>query len=445
MAQPLDLVLRGERVLTEGGWGASEVGVRAGRVAAVVPLGAGLSAERVIELHEDEVLIPGLVDTHVHVNEPGRAEWEGFETATRAAARGGVTTIVDMPLNSIPPTTSVAALREKVTATQGKRHVDVAFWGGAVPGNTSELRPLHEAGVMGFKCFLLPSGVAEFGHLDPRELEVDLRELARLGALMVVHAEDPDLIARSAGAGGARYEAFLRSRPREAESRAIETVIEMARRTGARVHVLHLSSADALPAIAAARAEGVRLSVETCPHYLSLSAEAVPDGATMFKCCPPIREASNQALLWAGLAAGTIDCVVSDHSPSTVDLKNLGTGDFGTAWGGVSSLQLGLSIVWTAARARGVPLEQVVTWMSTRPAALVGLRAKGSIAVGKDADLAVLAPEESFVVEPERLAHRNAITPYAGTVLLGVLRRTLLRGMDVEEGRPAGRLVWRDR
>jgi allantoinase len=443
MTQRLDLVVRGARVLTGDSFGPAEVGVRDGRIEVVSPLGSGLIAERVIDLADDEVLMPGLVDTHVHVNEPGRTAWEGFETATRAAARGGVTTIVDMPLNSIPPTTSVAALQQKVAASEGKRHVDVAFWGGAVPGSTGELRALHEHGVMGFKCFLLHSGVEEFGHLEPDELEADLVELAGYDALMVVHAEDPRAIDRAPRARGARYEQFLRSRPRGAENLAIATVIERARWTGARVHVLHLSSSDALPMIASAKRDGVRITVETCPHYLSLSAEEVPDGATAFKCCPPIREADNRELLWQGLLDGTIDCVVSDHSPSTADLKSLDTGDFGTAWGGVASLQLGLSVVWTEARSRGIELARVVAWMSSRPAALVGLRNKGVIAVGHDADLVVFAPEDTFVVRPAELAHRNPVTPYAGATLAGVVRRTLLAGADIDDDVPAGRLIWR--
>ncbi|WP_420111343.1 allantoinase AllB [Pseudactinotalea sp.] len=443
MTEPLDLVVRGEAVLTSAGFRAREVGVRQGRIEALVPLGTGLAADRVVDLGADEVLLPGLVDTHVHVNEPGRTEWEGFDTATRAAARGGVTTLVDMPLNSIPPTTSVAALQEKVAATEGKRHVDVGFWGGAVPGNTGELRALHDAGVLGFKCFLLHSGVAEFGYLEPDELEDDLRELAGFDGLMVVHAEDSRAIDRAPHAEGEVYERFLRSRPRGAENLAIAALIERARWTGARVHVLHLSSSDALPMIASAKSDGVRITVETCPHYLALAAEDVPDGATAFKCCPPIREASNRDLLWQGLLDGTIDAIVSDHSPSSIDLKNLETGDFGTAWGGVASLQLGLSIVWTAARTRGIDLAQVVRWMAARPAALVGLRDKGTIAVGHDADLVVFAPDEAFVVRPERLEHRHAITPYADHTLSGVVRQTLLAGAEIDLERPAGRLIWR--
>lgn len=438
-----DLVIRGERVCTPVGLQAREVAIAGGTIEAVVPLGQDLASDAVIDLGADEVLLPGLVDTHVHVNEPGRADWEGFDTATRAAARGGVTTLIDMPLNSVPATIDVAALAEKVAATEGKRHVDVGFWGGAVPGNTGGLRALHDAGVFGFKCFLLHSGVEEFAPLDPEELEQDLRELATFDALLIVHAEDSRAIDRAPHAEGDQYERFLRSRPRGAENLAIAEVIERARWTGARVHILHLSSSDALPMIASARREGVQVTAETCPHYLTLSAEDIPAGSTAFKCCPPIREASNRDLLWRGLQDGVIDCIVTDHSPCTPDLKGLDTGDFGTAWGGIASLQVSLPVVWTEARARGIALEQVVEWMATRPAALAGLRTKGAIAVGYAADLSIFAPDEAFVVRAAELEHRNPITPYDQRTLSGVVRRTFLAGREIDFDLPAGALIWR--
>nr|WP_306238888.1 allantoinase AllB [Ornithinimicrobium cryptoxanthini] len=437
------MVIRGERVCTTAGVQPREVAIIAGVIEAVVPLGQDLTSDTVIDLAADEVLLPGLVDTHVHVNEPGRADWEGFDTATRAAARGGVTTLIDMPLNSVPATVDVAALAEKVAATEGKRHVDVGFWGGAVPGNTGGLRALHDAGVFGFKCFLLHSGVEEFAPLDPEELEQDLRELATFDALMIVHAEDSRAIDRAPHAEGDQYERFLRSRPRGAENLAIAEVIERARWTGARVHILHLSSSDALPMIASARREGVQVTAETCPHYLTLSAEDILAGNTAFKCCPPIREASNRELLWRGLQDGVIDCIVTDHSPCTPDLKGLDTGDFGTAWGGIASLQVSLPVVWTEARARGIALEQVVEWMAARPAALAGLRTKGAIAVGYAADLSIFAPDESFVVRAAELEHRNPITPYDQRTLSGVVRRTFLTGAEIDFDRPAGALLWR--
>jgi allantoinase len=435
-----DLLVRARRAVVDGALRACSVGVRDGRIAVVGPPGAPLDATDVVDLDGDEVLLPGLVDTHVHVNEPGRAEWEGFATATAAAAAGGVTTILDMPLNSIPPTCDVPALEVKRAAAAGHCHADVGFWGGAIPGNAADLRPLHEAGVFGFKCFLLPSGVDEFPPLDAAGLERAMREIAALRGLLIVHAED----AREVGEvpHGRSYEGFLRSRPPSAEQRAIGTLLGLAARTGARVHVLHLSSAAALPAIATARGRGVRVTVETCPHYLSFAAGEIPDGATQFKCCPPIRGAANRDALWQRLRAGDIDCVVTDHSPCTADLKHPGTGDFAAAWGGIASLQLGLPAVWTQARERGVPLPSVVDWMSARPAALAGLARKGAIAVGRDADLCAFAPDESFVVDAAALRHRNAVSAYHGMRLTGVVRRTWLRGRDTT-GKPGGRLLSR--
>jgi allantoinase len=438
-----DLVIRGRRVLTAAGIGPQEVAVRGGVVLAVEPLGFGLSGAEIIELADDEILIPGLVDTHVHVNEPGRTEWEGFASATRAAAAGGVTTIIDMPLNSIPPTTTVEALKLKREVAADQVFVDVGFWGGAVPGNKKDLRPLHDEGVFGFKAFLLHSGVDEFPHLDGVELEEDLAELRSFDALMIVHAEDAHAIDQAPRAGGGHYAKFLASRPRGAENKAIAEVIDRARRTGARAHILHLSSSDALPMIASAKLDGVRLTVETCPHYLTLTAEEIPNGATAYKCCPPIREAANRELLWKGLQDGTIDCVVSDHSPSTLDLKDPGNGDFAVAWGGVSSLQLGLPLMWTEARRRGIALEQVVDWMAARPAGLARLTNKGQLAVGYDADFSVFAPDEEFVVDATKLHHKNPITPYDGRALCGVTRRTFLRGRHVDGRVPRGKLLRR--
>jgi allantoinase len=438
-----DLVVRGKNIMTTAGIGAREIGIRDGVIAAIEPLGNGLQGREVIELADDETLIPGLVDTHVHVNEPGRTEWEGFASATRAAAAGGVTTIIDMPLNSIPPTVNVDALKQKREAAQDQAFVDVGFWGGAIPGNKADLRPLHDEGVFGFKCFLLHSGVDEFPHLEADEMEQDMAELKSFDSLMIVHAEDSRAIDRAPHAEGDKYQRFLESRPRGAENVAIAEVIERARWTGARAHILHLSSSDALPMIASAKRDGVRLTVETCPHYLTLLSEEIPNGATAFKCCPPIREASNRELLWQGLEEGIIDCIVSDHSPSTLDLKDLENGDFGVAWGGISSLQLGLSLIWTEARHRGIPLTQVVEWMSKRPAELARLTRKGQLALGYDADFSVFAADDAFVVDVAKLHHKNPISPYAGKPLAGVVRRTFLRGSEIDSTTPAGRLIRR--
>ncbi|HEY5389581.1 MAG TPA: allantoinase AllB, partial [Solirubrobacteraceae bacterium] len=364
----VDLAFVAARALVDGAERPCVVTVRDGRIAEVLAGGRpeSVAARETVRLADGEVLLPGLVDTHVHINEPGRTEWEGFDTGTRAAAAGGVTTVIDMPLNSIPPTTSVAALALKRDRAAAQAHVDVGFWGGAVPDNVGELEGLHAAGVFGFKCFLVDSGVPEFPPLDATGLAAAIAETARLGALLIVHAEDAELIAAAPAPGGPAYATYLRSRPAAAEERAITRVLA-ASRIGPprpRVHVLHLSSAGVLAQLRAARADGVDVSVETCPHYLAIDSGAIDDGATQFKCAPPIRDPDNRERLWDGLVGGEIDMIVSDHSPCTADLKRLDTGDFGAAWGGIASLELGLPVVWTAARARGRGLADVVRWMA---------------------------------------------------------------------------------
>lgn len=437
-----ELVVRSTRVITPEGIRAAAVAVAGGKITAVLPYDAQVPSGARFEDFGDDVLLPGLVDTHVHVNDPGRTHWEGFWTATRAAAAGGITTLIDMPLNSLPPTTTVDNLRTKRQVAAAKAHMDVGFWGGALPDNVKDLRPLHDAGVFGFKAFLSPSGVDEFPHLDQDQLALSLAEIAGFDGLLIVHAEDPHHLDAAPQQGGPKYADFLASRPRDAEDTAIAGLIAQAKRLNARVHVLHLSSSDALPLIAAAKAEGVRVTVETCPHYLTLTAEEVPDGASEFKCCPPIRESANQDLLWQALADGTIDCVVTDHSPSTADLK---TDDFATAWGGISGLQLSLSAMWTEARKRGHDLTDIVRWMSSRTAQLAGLDQKGAIEAGRDADFAVFAPDETFTVDPATLQHRNRVTAYAGKTLSGVVRSTWLRGerivLDGEFTEPKGQLL----
>jgi allantoinase len=445
-APPADLVISSRRVVTPGGIRPATVRVRGGTIAEVGPYeepGAGPDGAAAVVLAGDEVLLPGLVDTHVHVNEPGRTDWEGFASATRAAAAGGITTIIDMPLNSIPPTTSAAALRVKRDAAAGQVHVDVGFWGGAVPGSTGSLSGLARDGAFGMKIFLIDSGVPEFPPLDRAGLEAAMEQAAALGSVVLVHAEDAAVIGSAPGPAGPGYGAFLRSRPAAAEVAAVAAVIDAARRTGARAHVLHLSAADAVPLLAAARRDGAAVTAETCPHYLALAAEDVPDGATEFKCCPPIRERANAGLLWAALRDGIIDCVVSDHSPCPPELKRRGGGDFGAAWGGISSVQLSLPVVWTAARRRGFGLDDVARWMAAGPARIAGLAGKGAIAPGGDGDLVAFAPDESFVVDPARLHHRHPVTPYAGARLDGVVRRAWLRGRPVTGGRPEGRLLAR--
>jgi allantoinase len=414
--------------------------VRDNRIELVTDYDARLEADRTVDLG-DLPLLPGLVDSHVHVNEPGRTEWEGFASATRAALAGGITTICDMPLNSSPVTTTVDALRVKVAAATGQCAVDVAFWGGAVPGNVPELGALLEAGVIGFKCFLIDSGIEEFPPLGREELRAAMKSLAASGAPMIVHAEDPAEVTTPTGSS---YDAFVASRPTVAERRAIETVISAAAATGARAHIVHLAAGDCAALIGAARAAGVALSAETCPHYLFFAAEEVPPGRTDFKCCPPVRYAVNREALWRALGEGAISGIVSDHSPCTPALKGLPDGDFRTAWGGISSLQLGLSVIWSVARRRGFSLADVARWMSAFPASLAGLPTKGQIAAGCDADFVAFDPNASFTVRGAELLHKNPVTPYEGRTLYGRVTRTWLGGIEVTPSDPPrGRLLAR--
>jgi allantoinase len=377
----------------------------------------------------DLLVMPGVVDTHVHVNEPGRTNWEGFESATRAAAAGGVTTILDMPLNSVPATTNVKALGAKRAAAEGKSSVNVEFIGGVVPGNAGDLEGLRDAGVRAFKCFLSPSGVDEFPRVTERDLAKAFPVLARLGLPLMVHAEDPALLRD--GTSSPSYADYLASRPVEAEHSAIELLIGLMNRSRTPVHIVHLSSATSLEIVAAAKRRGLPLTVETCPHYLTFAAEEIPDGATEYKCAPPIRSREERDGLWRALIAGNIDLVASDHSPCPPNMKRT-HGDFFSAWGGIASLQLSLPAVWTGARARGVSPERVAEWMSAAPARLAGLAdRKGAIAEGFDADIVIWDPDASFVVDPSKLFHRHAVTPYAGRQLFGVVHATYVGGRKV--------------
>ena len=433
----VDLVILSTRVVTPAGTAPGAIAISGGVITAVHGHGATPDAARRLDVG-DAVLLPGVVDTHVHVNEPGRTEWEGFETATRAAAAGGITTIVDMPLNSIPVTTTPPALELKARAAAGHATVDYAFWGGVVPGNTEQLPPLARAGVRGFKCFLVPSGVDEFPPVAELQLRPAMTKLAGLGLPLLVHAELPGPIARAAASRGGdprRYASYLASRPRAAELEAVDLMLRLCRETGCRVHIVHVSAADTLDRLRDARRAGLPVTAETCPHYLTFAAEEIADGATAWKCAPPIRERSDRERLWEGLAEGTLDLVASDHSPAPPPLKCLDTGDFVRAWGGVASLEVGLAATWTGARSRGRDLQDVARWCAERPAGLAGLTGKGRIAPGCDADVVVFDPEARFTVAPERLRQRHPVTPYAGMVLHGVVRQTFVRGMCVyEEG-----------
>jgi len=426
----MSLVIRSQRVVTPEGMRAASVHVDAGKI---VRIGAWDDAPEGVHLTDAgaSVVMPGVVDTHVHVNEPGRTEWEGFETATRAAAAGGVTTILDMPLNSIPATTTVAALEAKRKAGRGKCAVNVEFIGGVVPGNSGELEGLRDAGVRAFKCFLAPSGVDEFPAVDEHDLREAFPILARLGLSLMVHAEDPALLLPGPTNGSRVYADYLASRPVESERSAIEMLVRLMEWCPAPVHVVHLSSPKSLDVVRRARESGLPMTVETCPHYLTFAAEDIPDGATEYKCAPPIRGRVEREGLWRALIDGDFDLVASDHSPCPPILKEPG-GDFFSAWGGIASLQLSLAAVWTGARARGVSPERVAEWMSAGPARLARLDGrKGMLASGYDADIVVWDPEKSFIVDGALLEHRHAVTPYQGLELFGLVTGTFVAGNRV--------------
>ncbi len=441
---PVDAVIHAPRVILDGAEQSASVFIRMGRIVGVEPYDAATPATRVATLSDDEVLIPGLIDTHVHINEPGRTEWEGFESATLAAAAAGVTTLIDMPLNSLPPTLTAQALAVKRAAARGRCRVDVGFWGGSVPANRGDLPELFAAGVFGVKCFLQDSGVPEFPPVTVDEMRSAMTVIAGLGGLLLVHAEDPGVLDGAPAPSGASYSAFVASRPAEAETRAVAACVDAAAATGCRVHIVHVSSAAGADVIRRAKAAGVPITAETCPHYLTLAAETIPDGAPQYKCCPPIRGAADREALWAALADGTIDIVVTDHSPSTPERKQLEVGDLSSAWGGVASLQFGFAAVWHEARRRGVPLPTVLGWMSRGPADLVGLQHKGRIEVGADADLVALADAETFTVTTDLVRHRHPITPYLDRELTGVVRSRWLRGMELTGDEPVGRLLSND-
>jgi allantoinase len=440
--------LRAAHVVLPAGVRAAAVGIRDGRIAAVRP--PDHADVRDAEDLGRCWLLPGLVDTHVHVNEPGRAEWEGFETATAAAAAGGVTTIVDMPLNSVPATVSVGALETKRAAARGRSAVDVGFWGGLVPGSHGALEPLAAAGVLGFKAFLTDSGVPEFPAVDDTDLAVAAPVIARLGLPLLVHAEDPTVLARAAAGLPAgdprRYALWLASRPAAAERAAVERLAPLIERWPLRLHVVHVACDEVIEWARPRRRRGDRLTLETCPHYLAFTAERIPDGATVYKCAPPIRETAQREALWRALAGGDLDLVATDHSPCPPALKHPESGDFTGAWGGIASLELSLAVVWSAARDRGLPLERLVEWMSAAPARLAGLAGrKGAIAPGHDADLVAFDPDARWTVDPARLHQRHPITPYSGHAVTGRVARTWLAGEPVWDGHVVrgggGRLV----
>lgn len=451
--KPAQLVIRGSSVVLPSSVQPASIHISHGVISSVKSFADVPADVELVEAGMNSIVMPGLVDSHVHINEPGRTHWEGFATATRAAAAGGITTVVDMPLNSIPPTTTLHGFEAKLKAAEGQCFVDTGFWGGVIPGNTSELSALSARGVVGFKCFLIHSGVDEFPNVTEADLRVALPELVRLNAVLIVHAEVPGPIEGSGVESchhapeqietevrNTKYETFLHSRPRAAEDEACELMIRLAREFGARIHIVHHSSANSLQLLANAKNEGIKLTVETCPHYLSFAAEDIPDGATEFKCCPPVRERENSEELWAALKDSVIDMIVSDHSPCPPELKLRERGDFLCAWGGISSLQLRLPIVWTEALRRRFSLKDVARWLCEAPADLVGLgQRKGKLAPGYDADVVIWEPNKQFTVEGAKLEHRHKVTPYEGRRLQGVIEKTFLRGEKIyDEGEIIG-------
>jgi allantoinase len=455
-----NLVIRGQRVVSSDSVGPASIHIAGEKIANLAAFDNIPSDCQLVEAGDDEIVMPGLVDTHVHINEPGRTEWEGFHTATLAAAAGGVTTLVDMPLNSIPPTTTMAGFEEKQKAARDRCYVDMGFWGGVVPGNTRELAALSAAGVVGFKCFLIHSGVDEFPNVSEADLRQAMPVLTKLGAVLIVHAEVPGPISRTGILAcpsdipgthrtvcPTKYATFLASRPRAAEDEAVALMIKLAREFGSRVHIVHHSSADSLALLREARASGLNLSVETCPHYLTFASEEIPDGATQYKCCPPIRERENREQLWHALESGVIDMIVSDHSPCPPEMKLPETGDFLAAWGGISSLQLRLPVVWSESKGRGHSLQEVARWLCSAPAKLVGLESrKGSLAPGYDADVVIWNPESKLKVDGKALQHRHKLTPYQDCELNGVVTKTFLRGQKIYDsgefiGDPRGQFL----
>jgi allantoinase len=427
--RPAALVLEGERILD-----------------VVDPVQVPAQAE--VQDFGDLAILPGLVDTHVHINDPGRAEWEGFETATRAAAAGGYTLLVDMPLNCLPPTTQVAALEAKRQAAKGRCRVDWMAWGGVVADNACDIEPLAKAGVAGFKCFLVHPGIDGFTMVTEEQLRRALPHVARTGLPLLVHAELPTPIdsatEKLVNADWSSYQTYLQSRPEEAELSAIQLLLSLCREYGFRLHIVHLSASKALPELRAARSEGLPVTVETCPHYLHLAAETIPQGATLFKCAPPIRSRENGDRLWQGLREGTIDFVVTDHSPCPPEMKRLAEGNFGSAWGGIASLSVALPVMYTEASRRGFALADIARWMAEAPAQLANCQTrKGRLGAGYDADFVIFDPESEIVVTVDRLHYRHAVSPYLGERLRGLVKATYLRGRLVYEdggfpGEPMG-------
>ena len=439
-----NLAIISQRVLTPKGERPAAILIQEEKIMDVVSI-SEIPSDCPVEDMKNDVVMPGLVDTHVHINEPGRTDWEGFETATKAAAAGGITTLVDMPLNCIPVTTTVDALNEKIAATKNQLWVDCGFYGGLIPDNLQDIESLADAGVLGFKAFLSHSGIDEFPNINEKHLREALPIFANKGIPVLVHAELENGATQSED--HSTYKSFQDSRPKSWENNAVKLLIQLSKEFDARIHIVHLSSADILAEIAQTRNDGYPISVETCPHYLHFSSEHISDGDTRFKCAPPIWESDNKEKLWSGLENGLINFITSDHSPCTAELKNLEVGDFEKAWGGISSIQFTLPVIWTECKTRGYSMDQLINWMSKQPAKFIGKdQQKGQISPGFDADLVCWNPGEKYIIQKEAIHHKNKLTPYEGESLYGVVNTTFLRGQKVYEngeflGNPTGKII----
>ena len=444
MVSTPNLAITSQRVITPQEERAAAILIRGEKILDIISI-SEIPTDCPVEDMGNNVVMPGLVDTHVHINEPGRTDWEGFETATKAAAAGGITTLVDMPLNCIPVTTTVDALNQKIVATQNQLWIDCGFYGGLIPDNIQDIEPLADAGVLGFKAFLSPSGIDEFPNILESHLREALPVLSKKGIPVLVHAELENGTAQSEE--NKTYKSFQDSRPKSWENNAIKLLIQLCKEYNARIHIVHLSSADILAEIAQTRNDGYPISVETRPHYLHFASENISDGDTRFKCAPPIWEGENRENLWRGLEKGMINFITSDHSPCTPELKNMKAGNFEKAWGGISSIQFTLPVIWSECKARGFSIDQLINWMSTAPAIFIGKdQQKGQISPGYDADLVCWNPDEKYIIQKEAIHHKNKLTPYEGESLYGVVNTTFLRGQKVYEngeflGNPTGKII----
>ena len=424
-----DIAIKSTRIITPEGEKKGVIIIKDGLIIDVTE-SLNDTDERLIDVL-DKVVMPGVIDPHVHINEPGRTEWEGFDTATKAALAGGITTLVDMPLNASPVTTTLKAFEEKLTAAKKYLHTNCGFWGGVIPGNENEIEPLIDKGVLGFKAFLTHSGIDEFPNVTEHDLRKVMPIIAKHNLPLLVHCELTSPLSEGK-ATGVRYQNYLNSRPRKWEDDAIALMIRLCEEYNCRTHIVHLSSSNSIEQIAKAKQKGLPLTVETGQHYLYFNAEEIKDGQTQFKCAPPIREKENNEKLWRALKDGIIDFVATDHSPATPNLKELQSGDFMKAWGGIASLQFALPVLWTAAKEKMCSLNEIAKWLSENPAKLIGKQnSKGKIAKGYDADLIVFDEKKTFTVTEDIIKHKHKITPYLNEKLFGVVEQTYLSGENV--------------